>query len=129
MPEYLAALAAAPGGDIVFRLLTSQPHGRLQNPRCHHGDPYPSFYLGVLGGPLRKDSWLYLRGSEDYDGRQFGDDQAAGILTWVAQIPESMLRALLECAAAAPDTTVAQERAIRDQLALASRRIYIRLPR
>jgi hypothetical protein len=121
MSKYLAVLAAAPGGDIVFRLLTSQPHGRPQNPRCHHGDAYPSFYLGVLGGPLGKDSWLDLRGSEDYDGRQFGDDQATGTLTRVAQIPEVLLRASMECTAAAPDTTVAQEKAIRDQLALANR--------
>ena len=121
MPKYLAVLAAVLGGDIVFRLLTSQSLGRPQEPRCHHGDPYPSFYLGVLGGVLGKESWLDLRGSEDYDGRQFRDDQVTGILTPVAQIPDALRRAALECAAAAPDTTLVQERSIRDQIALTVR--------
>ncbi len=120
-PKYLVVLAVAPGDVVVFRLLTSQSLGRPESPPCHHGDPYPSFYLGVLGGQLGKQSWLDLRGREDYDRLQFRNDQDIGILTNVTHVPEAMLRAALECAAAAPDTTVVQEKAIRDQLALTRR--------
>jgi hypothetical protein len=117
LPKYLAVLGALRGGDVVFRLLTSQPHGRRESPPCCHGDPYPSFYLGVLGGPLTKKSWLDLRGSEDFESGEFLSELAGKVLEPVARLSGAVLRAAMECAAAAADTTYAQEQAIRDQLA------------
>jgi hypothetical protein len=117
LPKYLAVLAALRGGDVVFRLLTSRPHGRRENPPCYHGDPYPSFYLAVLGSPLTEKSWLDLRGSEDFESGEFRSELAGKILQPVTRLSGAVLRAALECAAGAADTTYAQEQAIRDQLA------------
>lgn len=112
--KYLLALAILPGGDIVFRLLTSRPHGRPEAPPCFHGDPYPGFFLGVPGPPLNNKTWVDLRGSDDYDGSSAAGDQSRGTLTPVMALNPATLRAVLACAAAANDTTRLQERAIRD---------------
>jgi hypothetical protein len=49
--KYLLVLAAD-ADNVVYRLLTSRAHARPENPPCYHGDPYPGFYLGLIGGSL-----------------------------------------------------------------------------
>lgn len=100
------------GGDIVYRLLTSRRYGRPHFPPCFHGDPYPGFYLGVLGGPLTKDSWLDLREEDDLDPNYFVNKQAAGLLTYITALPTQLLCPALRCAAQAPDTTKRQAAAM-----------------
>jgi hypothetical protein len=116
-PKYLVVLAHLPGGDLVARLLTSRAHGRPERPPCFHGNPYPGYYLGRLGGSLGAKSWLDLRPFQDLDGVDFRRELRAGTLTLVQAVPDTALRPMLECAAAADDTTRLQEDAIRDALA------------
>jgi hypothetical protein len=115
--KYLLVLAATSGGDLIFRLLTSRAHGRAQAPPCHHGDPSPAFYLGILGNPLTKETWLDLRGQDDYEGSAFEADNAKGILKLVLTLPLATLCQALDCASGADDTTRQQERLMRDQRA------------
>lgn len=119
-PKFLLVLATTGGGDVVWRLLTSRQYGRPEKPRCYHGDPYPGFYLGMINtsAGLGKKSWLDLHSLDDGDGIDVAGLLDAGMLTVAATIPEALLRAVLECAAAADDTTLAQERTIRDALAV-----------
>jgi hypothetical protein len=117
LPKYLVILARLPGGDLVARLLTSRAHGRPERPPCFHGNPYPGYYLGVLGGSLGAKSWVDLRPFRDLDGIDFRRELRAATLAPVQAVPAPDLRPLLECAAAAADTTRQQERAIRDELA------------
>jgi hypothetical protein len=49
--KYLLVLTGT-ADDFVIRLLTSRAHGRPEQPPCYHGDPYPGFYLGIIGGAL-----------------------------------------------------------------------------
>lgn len=114
-PKFLLVLAWAPGGDVVFRLLTSQVHGRPEHPPCFHGDPYPGFYLGHLGGKLSAKSWLDLRGAEDYDADAFAADMAEKLLAYEMTLPTETLCAALDCAANADDTTNQQASRMRDQ--------------
>lgn len=117
MPKYLVALACAPGGDIVARLLTSKATGRSISPTCSHRAPYPGYFLGVLGGPLSANSWVDLRVLDDLDD---GDAQSLlrkGIVSETMPLPPEHTRPLLECLVGAPDTRTGQARAIRDQLA------------
>jgi hypothetical protein len=116
--KYLTLLATTAGGDFVARLLTSKHPGiRPEQPPCHHGNPYPGFYLGVLGEPLGAKSWLDLRALEDVDGDQFSISLRKGTATLISTVPADLLRPMLECAAGALDTTRNQERCIRDTLA------------
>ncbi len=116
-PKYFLVLAAPARGDIVARLLTSRYAGmRRESPPCFHGDPYPGFYLGVLGGVLNAKSWLDLRPLADLDRWDFARHEDAGRIHEVTTLPPELLRAAMECAAAADDTTRAQERAIRDAM-------------
>lgn len=115
--KYLLVLAVLPGDDLVVRLLTSRQHGRPKEPPCFHGDPYPAFYMGVVGGPLQKESWLDLRRLEDFDIHDVARQIADGELTLAVTLDGAFFRQAAECAAAANDTTRLQERAIRDQLA------------
>lgn len=119
--KFLVLLAPMRGGDWVVRLLTSQHAGvRPEQPPCHHGDPYPGFYLGVLdpANGLGKKSWLDLRGLEDADAADMSRELEAGILTVAMALPADLLKSALACAAGADDTTRAQEQALRDQLAV-----------
>ena len=115
--KYLVVLATTPARDFVFRLLTSRQRDRPRDPPCFHGDPFPGFYVGLVGGPLDSETWIDLRPSEDYDGQSFAADLRAGTLQRICALPVEMLRALLDCTARAPDTTNQQSTAIRDQLA------------
>ena len=115
--KYLLVLTGTLDVDVVFRLLTSRAHGRPEQPPCYHGNPYPSFYLGYLGGVLTTKSWLDLRRQDDYDGIAFTTDLTAGDLLLVATLPLETLCPALDCAASADDTTRQQERLIRDQRA------------
>jgi hypothetical protein len=112
--KYLLVLAGAPGGDVIYRLLTSRAHGRPKQPPCFHGDPYPGFYLGLLGGPLTADSWLDLQRTEDYDGQSFLADIGSGALQQITALPPDLLCPALGCVANADDTTREQEHCIRD---------------
>lgn len=118
-PKFLLVLATTGNGDVVWRLLTSRQYGRPEEPRCYHGDPYPGFYLGVIdtSAGLGKKSWLDLHPLDDGDGVEVARLLDVGMLTVETTITGDLLRATLECAAAADDTTRAQERTIRDALA------------
>ncbi len=111
--KYLLVLTGTPDGDVVFRLLTSRAYGRPEYPLCYHGDPYPSFYLGYLGGELTAKSWLDLRQQDDYDGIRFVENHLPSIVT----LTQEILCRALDCAANADDTTRQQERLMRDQRA------------
>lgn len=115
--KYLVLLATLPAGDLVARLLTSRPHARPENPACFHGNPYSSFYLGVLGGPLSAKSWVDLRYLDDFDGLEFQRRLKSKRIVPVTSLSKSILLDLLDCVAGAEDTTRLQERAIRDALA------------
>lgn len=118
--KFLFVLATTRDGDVIWRLLTSRQRGRPEQPPCYHGNPCPGFYFGVIdtSAGLGKKSWLDLRALDDGDGidvaKSLDDDE----LMIEATIRGGTLRAALECAAAADDTTRAQERAIRDELAM-----------
>jgi hypothetical protein len=116
-PKYLVLLAALASGDWVARLLTSRPHGRPEQPPCFHGRPYSSFCLGVIGGPLSAKSWVDLRYLEDFDEFEFRRRLKSNRIVPIISLSKDALVQVLDCAAAAEDTTRLQERAIRDALA------------
>lgn len=95
----LLVLAPAPGGDVIYRLLTSRAHGRPKSPPCYHGDPYPGYFLGILGAPLVKDSWLDLSHANDYDGYAFAEDLSGGALQHITDLPPESLCEAMECVA------------------------------
>lgn len=115
-PKFLVLLAALTSDDLVARLLTSRFHGRPENPPCFHGRPYPSFYIGVLGGPLRARSWVDLRYLDDFDAIEFKRRVNGGRIVPVTLLRREVLVELLDCVAGAEDTTRLQEQAIRDEL-------------
>lgn len=116
-PKYLVLLAMLPSGDLVARLLTSRPHGRPEQPPCFHGRPYSSFFLGVIGGTLSSKSWADLRYLDDFDEFEFQRRLKSKRITLTTSLAKNTLIQLLNCVAAAEDTTRLQERAIRDTLA------------
>ena len=116
-PKYLLVLAVPPGADVVARLITSQPHGRPENPRCYHGLPYGGYFLGIPGAPLTKKSWVDLRYLPDLDPVDAQADASKGVFRQVTMLPVDVLCAVIECVAAADDTTRQQEKHLRDTLA------------
>ena len=115
--KYMLVLAATRGGDLIIRLLTSRPHGRPERPRCYHGDPYPGFYLGILGRPLDRPTWLDLRYLDDADPHVAQREEHTGLIQHVTTLTPGLFRDALECAAGATDTSRMQERSMRDQMA------------
>lgn len=115
--KFLLFLAPTRSGDWVARLLTSRANFRPRVPPCFHGDPYPGYYLGVPGPPLILETWLDLRGLEDLDSDDVRKLIGKGVMRPVFRLGRSVMRDVLECAARAADTTIEQERVIRNQLA------------
>lgn len=113
--KYLLILAVA-AGDVTFRLLTSQQKGRPEVPPCHHGDPFAGFYVGALGGPLTKPTWLDLDDTDDMDDLKFGHLVGTGKLSRVMDISPQLLCPALRCAANAPDTSRRQRARILDSV-------------
>jgi len=105
--KYLLVLALD-GSDVIYRLLTSRQNGRPKTPACYHGDPYPGFYLGVIGGELPLESWLDLRGQDNIEAGYFNQSK----LKFIASLSGSIMCEALLCAANANDTTGRQRRAI-----------------
>lgn len=113
--KYFVVLALPLGADAVVRLLTSKP--RPLTPPCNHGAPYPSYFLGIVGGPLTRNSWVDLRGQPDFDADSLAILITRGEISLVATLDVDVLVDVLGCAASADDTTRAQERAMRDFIA------------
>lgn len=101
-------------GYVVFRPLTSQP--RPEDPECHHGLPYPSFYLGVLGGRLGKKSWIDLTKRVDAELKDLRSLLEQGVIEHETALVKDVFMRALACTASADDTDKAQEKAIRDLL-------------
>src|SRR5688572_18132481 len=116
LPKYLLFLAETLSGDWVTRLLTSRQNGRPRSPPCFHGDPYPGYFLGTPGEGLTLETWIDLRAMNDVDGDEAHVLIAKGVLHHVTDLASTLLCDVLECVAGAPDTTMRQERALRDQL-------------
>lgn len=114
-PKYMLILAAPGGDDLVFRLLTSKP--RSEVPACHHGRPYPGYFLGVPGGHLTAKTWVDLRKQPDFDVDQFAAGVRKQIITPAGLLPADLLIAVLDCAAASDDASGAQARKMRDVIA------------
>lgn len=109
--KFLLVLAVV-SGDVTFRVLTSQPKGRGETPRCFHGDPFAGFFLGILGAPLSKPSWLDLDDTDDMDELLFKKQVASGKLAQVTRLDRPLLCQALRCAANASDTSVRQRNRI-----------------
>lgn len=115
LPKFLLVLAMHGNGDVVYRLLTSRPHGRPTAPPCNHNAPYPSHFLGILTpeGPLHLNTWLDLREVEDdFDALEFARGIRNQILALVYKLPIELLCPALACAAYAPDTSKRQKNSI-----------------
>ncbi|WP_321951936.1 hypothetical protein [Paraburkholderia bannensis] len=110
--KYILILGFTKASDLVHRVLTSRGNGRSRNPACHHGDPYPAYFLGVIGGPLHKDSWLDLRSANDYDSLNFKKATSNGSIKFIETLPKPVFCAALACAMAADDTTAFQRQAM-----------------
>lgn len=115
--KYVLLLAASPREDVVARLLTGEPHGRPEHPACYHGAPCGGYFLGVPGDPLTRKTWIDLRCLDDFDPMDLQRPAAKGGLTLVRALAAETLCAIIECVAAAGDTTRYQERRLRDTLA------------
>jgi hypothetical protein len=71
----------------------------------------------VIGGPLSAKSWVDLRYLDDFDEFEFQRRLKSTRISFVTSLAQEVLSSLLDCAAAAEDTTRLQEQVIRDTLA------------
>lgn len=115
--KYLLFLAQMRGGDWVARLLTSRENMRPRDPRCSHADPYPGYFLGVPGPPLDLETWVDLRAFDDVDADEAQVLIGHRVMRFALRLASGTLADVLECTAGAPDTTLQQEKALRDRLA------------
>jgi hypothetical protein len=112
--KYVLLMGETRGGDWILARTTSKAHGRPQNPRCNHDNPYPSFYLDTAGGLLPLETWLVLDRLDDYDTISFSSELKAGAISLAGIIPPALFCQALDCAARADDTTREQEKTMKD---------------
>lgn len=112
--KYVLLMGQTPGGDWILARTTSRAYGRPQEPRCHHGNPYPSFYLDTASGILPLVSWLALDRLDDHDAEEFRIRLEAGQIQPAGAMPRTLFCEALACAASADDTRRVQEHAMKD---------------
>ena len=104
-------------GYITSRLLTSQQHGRPEDPACYHDETYAAFYLGVIDAKcvhLCLPTWLDLRYLDDTDDRHFAVQERNKAIELIGRIDPPTLCLALSCAANAPATRPPQRNRMMD---------------
>lgn len=118
-PKYFAILAlSGDQTDFLTAVLTSKPNGLTEHPACCLGPPRAGFYLGVLGGPLQKPTWIdfsSLRTMEDRDLNLLIQQKRTTIVE--VSLETRQLRSALECLRQSDDISGRQARWIADTLA------------
>lgn len=120
-PRCFVVLALTLAGDVIARLLTDRFHSRPEIPRFYCGDPYPSFYLGVLGNPVAAKCWVDLRGLDDFDRIELAARERKNQIKQVGGVDKAIFTELLQCVSDAEDTTRLQAKRIRESLAAMNR--------
>lgn len=103
--------------NLIVARTTSRSDRKSWTYGCHNNDPYPNFFIPKDIGIFPDNTWVSLNYLTEFDQLQFDNKVAVGLIEKKNELPKRLMRELLECAAAAEGTTVAQERAIRDILA------------
>lgn len=117
-PKYFLLLCSDRSGDFVFRLLTSRRNDRPRDPPCYHGNPYPGFYLGVLGDSLVMESWLDLRKEDrELESTYIQNQARLGAIQRIFSLDSEVMCKILDCASRAIDTTERHSQLMRDQMA------------
>lgn len=112
--KFFVVLATSTSDEVVARVLTSRSNGRIKDPPCFHGVPYPAYYIGDLDGVLKRETWVDLRAMDDLDASTLSALLADGIVEPLTNLPEEEFLNVLDCTASAEDTTRYQETLIRD---------------
>lgn len=115
-PKYMLIMALD-HHEILYRVLTTSSTGRVETPACCHDDPYPSFYVGVIGPPLTKRSWIDLQQTMDADRQDFENAVSASTINFVLDIDTKLLLDIIDCTANAQDTSRRQSSRLADQAA------------
>ena len=103
--------------DYVVARSTSQPYGRIRDPRCNHDRHYPSYYLGIIDDVFPLETWVTLERFDDHDCRDFDGRVANRVVTRIGALEARILRELLLCCARADDVTKLQQAAMQDHAA------------
>lgn len=112
--KFLLVLATSTSDELVARVLTSKATGRRKDHPCFHGAPYPAYYLGNLNDTLPRETWVDLRGLDDFDKQVLDAFLADGIIEPVTELSQNEFLNVLDCVASAEDTTRYQEALMRD---------------
>lgn len=65
--KYVLTIAVESSGDTLTAVFTSRPNGLPEDPACFHGPPRAGYFVGVLGQPLVKPSWIDFSSVETLD--------------------------------------------------------------
>lgn len=110
-------LGLAPSDDYIVARTTSNGQRKSWNYGCHNDEPDPSFCIPIGRGVFPLDTWICLDYLMNLDVYELGAKVKSGSIQQKGNLPVEILRELLACTASADDTTIQQERVIRDTLA------------
>ena len=115
--KLFVVLALDVADNLIVARTTSRADRKSWTYGCHNSDPYPNFFIPKDLGIFPENTWVCLNYLTEFDQVEFYEGVAASQIEKKNEVPKKLMRELLECAASAEGTTVAQERAIRDTLA------------
>lgn len=107
-------LGLAPSDDYIVARTTSKGQRKSWQYGCHNDEPDPNFFIPVGAGLFHLDTWVCLDYLVELDVSDFKAKVKAGAIEQKGKLPPGILKDLLNCAAAAEDTTHRQERVIRN---------------
>lgn len=116
--KLFTVLALSPAADYIVAKTTSKPDRKSWTYGCHNGDPYPNFFIPVTLKLFPLDTWICMDALYEFDQHEFQQRITTGALIEKGRLTKKVIKDLLDCAARADGTTRAQEKALRDELAL-----------
>ena len=114
--KLLIILARSLANDFIVARTTSNPQRKSFQYGCHNDEPDPNFSIPKTTGAFPKDTWVCLDYLFNFDDLELEAKVAAGAIAPKGMLPTNILKALMDCAACANDTTGQQATAIRDAL-------------
>jgi hypothetical protein len=116
--KFVLTLAVEPSGDTLTAVFTSRPNGLPEEPACSHGPPRAGYFMGVLGQPLVKPTWVDFSSVETLDEMDLKIHLKDGRKTPVElSIGPDLLCLIIRCLIQSEDLTKRQIKLLGNMLA------------
>lgn len=115
--KLLVILAISKSNDYIIARTTSKPRAHSWTYGCHNDSVEPNFFIPKTLNLFHVDTWVCLDYLVDMDSFEFDEKVGNGSIHKLIKLPTNIFKAVIDCASRADDTSLMQEKVLRDVLA------------